>query len=156
MPTWPPPEYSVHVTFRAPLRFVYRWCTDYRSDDGKRCGEPFTRKVLERGPRQIVLQDLWRAKGRWLLNQNRTTLRPPDRWHVDSSGTLRTLSIDYTLREVSGGRTRLDLRIRRRPTEIYPEQPSRRAYERDLTQMWKNFALSLERDCRATLTKRPR
>jgi hypothetical protein len=138
----------VHVTFRAPRDFVFRWCTDYRSDDGKRCGSPFTRRVLKRTGRSILLQDLWRLPDRWLLNQNQTTLFPPDRWHVDSFGTLRVLSIDYSLTSLAADRTRLDLRIHRRPTEAYPEQPSRSSYERDLTTMWRGYARSLERDFR--------
>ena len=35
MVSWPPPEYRMRTTINAPLDFVYRWCTDYRSDDAR-------------------------------------------------------------------------------------------------------------------------
>jgi hypothetical protein len=154
MSRWPPPEYRVHVVFRAPRDFVFRWCTDYRSDDGKRCGEPFVRKVLERTSKTFVLQDLWTTPKGWFLNQNRTTLFPPSRWHVDSYGNHRILSIDYSLTELPRNRTRLELHVRRKPTKMYPEQPSRRAYESNLTLMWRRFARSLEEDYRTRAKRR--
>ena len=148
MTSWPRPTYHVRVDIDAPSDFVFRWCTDYRRDDGKRAGEAFVRKVQRRKANTIVLQDLWTTGNGWLLNQNRTTLFPPKNWHVDSFGTLRILSIDYSLIELRGRRTRLELTIRRRPTEMYPKQPSRREYEGNLTTMWRRFARSLERDYR--------
>ncbi len=156
MPRWPAPAYRVSVVFRAPLDYVFRWCTDYRSNDGTRGGRPFVRRLRSRTRNTIVLQDLWTTPDGWYLNQNRTTLFPPNRWHVDSYGNHRTLSIDYTLSELPGDRTRLDMLFRRRPTVMYPKQPSRRAYEGDLTSMWRNFARSLERDYRTWVKGRRR
>jgi hypothetical protein len=153
--SWPRPVYHIRVDFNAPSDFVFRWCTDYRRDDGKRAREAFVRRVQSRNGDTIVLQDLWTTSNGWLLNQNRTVLSPPNRWHVDSFGTHRTLWIDYVLTGLPGSRTRLDLTVKRRPTEMYPEQPSRRAYESNLTTMWRNFARSLESDYRA-LRKRAR
>lgn len=146
MAKWPPPEYRVDVEFHAPLDYVYRWCTDYRADDGRRAREPFVRKVLRRTRDSVTLQDLWTGPGGWFLNQTRTTLHPPNRWHIDSFGTQRVLTIEYTLLSLPRGRTRLEMRIRRRPTELYPGQPSRRQYEGSLGRMWRNYARALERD----------
>jgi len=149
MPKWPPPVYRVRIDFDAPLDYVFRWCTDYRADDPKRAQENFVRRVLERKRRSFVLQDLWKTPTIWYLNHNRTTLYPPDRWHVDSFGTLRTLSIDYQLHPLSRRRTRLEIRLLRRPTEAFPSQPSRAAYEGDLDRLWRHYARSLNQDYRA-------
>lgn len=54
---WPYPVYRAKVVLRAPRDFVFRWCALYRSDDGKWCGGPFVRKVLERASETFVLQD---------------------------------------------------------------------------------------------------
>lgn len=148
MTRFPPPVYRIRVVFHAPLDYVFRWCTDYKRDDGKRAGASFVRRVLQTKANEVVLQDLWKSKDRWLLNQNRTTLFPPNRWHVDSYGTSRVLSLDYTLRGLSAGRTQLDIRARRRPREMYPGQPSRREYEPGLLDLWRGFARALDHDYR--------
>jgi hypothetical protein len=148
--------YRIRVMFHAPLDYVFRWCTDYRRDDGKRAGESFVRRVIERRQGEIILQDLWKSNGRWMLNENRTTLFPPNRWHVDSFGTTRVLSLDYTLRALPRGRTQLDIRARRRPTGMNPLRISRREYEANLSQLWRGFARSLDRDYRARSVRRRR
>lgn len=156
MTAWPGPKYRISVEFRAPLPYVFRWCTDYRQDDGPRGGQTFVRKVLARRGNTIVLQDLWTERRGWVLNHNRTTLFPPDRWHVDSYGTLRTASLDYRLTALPGGRTRLRIDVRRRPTTLHPEQPSRREYEATLSRLWSHFARSLDREYRGSARRSSR
>ena len=143
---WPPPVYHISVEFDAPLSFVFRWCTDYRTDDARRSGARFERRILHRAPREVVYEDLWWLADGWRWRRYRITLRPPDRWHADSVGNERDASLDYHLTALPGDRTRLDIVTRRRPASGRPGQPSRRTYERDLRQLWTRLARELQKD----------
>ncbi len=145
---WPPPVYRISVEFEAPLPFVFRWCTDYRTDDARRAGETYERRILSRTPREVVYEDLWWLADGWRWRRYRVILRPPDRWHADSVGNIRDASLDYRLTALPGDRTQLELVARRRPATGRPGQPPRRAFERELRQLWAHFARELHRDFR--------
>ena len=49
--TWPGPEYRILVSFRAPIDFVFAWCTDYTPEDA----------ALE--PMHVTPQSSQRARG---------------------------------------------------------------------------------------------
>jgi len=149
MPRWPPPEYRFECEFDAPRAFVFRWCTDYRPDDGRLAGERYDRRVLRRSRSEVVFEDLWWEQDGWRWRHNRVRLYPATRWHAESTANFRTASIDYRLVDLPGGRTRLVFRMRRRPTELYPEQPTAGAMRRELTQMWARYGRQLARDYRA-------
>jgi len=148
MPRWPSPVYRIRVEFDAPMSFVYRWCTDYRPDDGARAGERYERRILRRTTREVVYEDLWWEKDGWRWRRYRISLRPPDRWHADSHGNIREARIDYHLTELPGQRTRLDFEMRRRPAPGRPGQPSKRTLERELRTLWGRFSAELARDYR--------
>lgn len=150
MPRWPPPEYRFSTEFDAPRAFVYRWCTDYRPEDGTITGERYERRILRRTRSEVVFDDLWweRDGGRW--RRYRVRLTPPGAWHADSTANFRTASIDYRLVALPGDRTRLHLRMRRRPTELFPAQPTPAAMHRELRRMWSRLGRQLERDYRAS------
>ena len=148
MVRWPAPVYRIQVDLSAPLSFVYRWCTDYRSDDGRRAGEVYDRRILSRSPRRVVYEDLWWRPDGWRWRRYAVTLRPPDRWHADSIGNVRDACIDYRLVPRGPDRTRLYLRLRRRPGPRAPHQPSRRSGERDLRGLWRNLSRALAADYR--------
>jgi hypothetical protein len=138
----------MRASFRAPLGFVFRWCTDYRSDDAVRAGELYERRVIERGPRRVVLEDLWWEPDGWRWRRSEVTLRPPNRWSVDSVGNLRDAHIEYVLTERSRERTELDIRMLRRPGSRQKRQPPKRKFEAEVTRMWRHLSASLESDYR--------
>jgi hypothetical protein len=150
-------EQRFHVTaeFRAPLDFVYRWCTDYRPDDARREKDHYERRILERSKTRVVYEDLGdHASGGWWWSRFSVDLRPPSRWHAESVGGYRTLSLDYALTALDAERTRLDLDWRRWPTTVGPARLSKRTVEKGTTQAWKNFAAALEKDYRSARRKR--
>lgn len=149
MPRWPAPTYQIRVVFRAPLRFVFDWCTDYRSDDARRAGEDYDRRIISRGPRRVVYEDLWWKPDGWRWRRNEVHLDPPTRWHSESIGTYRDADLDYRLRSLESGRTELALRVRRRPGPRDPRQPAKRTLERELRKLWGNYRRALEEDYRA-------
>jgi hypothetical protein len=145
---WPGPEYHVTAFFRAPLPYVFSWCTDFDPHDDRREKDQYTRKIVGRSSRRVVFEDLVDSDQGWNWARHVVTLHPPDRWHSDSVGSHRTLTIDYVLTRLSGQRTRLDLRWKRRRTALATTRLSKRVIERSTTAAWRHFARALEKDYR--------
>ncbi|MCI4348755.1 MAG: hypothetical protein L3J93_00840 [Thermoplasmata archaeon] len=153
---WPGPTYEIHATFRAPLGFVYRWCTDYRTDDARLEGETYERKILHRSRTKVVYEDLQNSKEGWWWAHHDVRLDPPDHWRSDSVGSHRAYSLDYRLSERPGDRTELVLRARRRPYGVGENNPPKGTWERNTTNLWKNFGRNLEKDYTRSLGMRRR
>ena len=140
------PEYHATVSFRAPLDFVFRWCTDYTPEDGALEHEKYERKIIERTPRRVIFEDLEETKDGWFWGRDVVSLRPPNRWHMDGVGNKRDVVADYLLTMLPDGRTRLDLRWRRKPNVPQRNPPTKAQREAEATKAWKLFAVALERD----------
>jgi hypothetical protein len=149
MPPKMGPEYHVTARFRAPLEFVFRWCTDYTPGDAVLEGETYERRILSRNERQVVFEDVESMDDGWAWKRYTVDLRPPRHWHAVSVGNRRNLTIDYELTEDGPDRTRLDLWWRRRPGVLAVRPPPpKAAVERESTQAWRRFAAALEGDYR--------
>ncbi len=153
MERWPPPQYRIHVEFRAPRAFVYRWCTDYQPDDGTFAGETYDRRILERSKHKVVYEDLWWEPDGWRWRRTLVILDPPHGWRAYSIGNVRTARIGYRLAELDRNRTRLTLTMRRRPGLRHRRQPLKAVLERELLRMWRGFGRALEADYRRSLKK---
>ena len=143
---WPPPKYEVRSTIRAPLPFVYRWCTDYTPNDPRYSREKYERRILGRSDREVVFEDLYDTKQGWIWIRRRVRLQPPAGWHADSVGSDRALSVEYRLTELSPDRTLLTIRARRRPYGIGVKNPSRSVWEHSVAANWVKFGRALERE----------
>lgn len=153
----PGPEYHVRAEFRAPILFVFRWCTDFRPNDDRLEGETYERRVIRRTPRRVIFEDLSDAgNGGWSWVRHDVALDPPRGWHSESLGSHRAASIDYRLSELGPERTRLDLVWRRRPTRLAGRSPPKARIERETTRSWRHFAHALERDYRRASARRSR
>src|SRR2546430_156324 len=142
---WPGPEYRVRVSFRAPIDFVFAWCTDYTPGDAALEKEAYERKIIERTSRSVVLEDLKEPRGGGVGGGGVVARRPPNRWHMNGIGNNRDVVADYVLSSLPDGRTRLDLRWKRRPHG--PDAKLTKAErEASSTRAWKRFALALEAD----------
>lgn len=145
---WPGPKYEVRCEFRAPLEFVYRWCTDYTPEDAKYESENYQRRILRRSSREVVYEDLEETPQGWVWSRHVVRLQPPSHWHSDSVGSHRSISLDYRLSRLPGGRTQLVLTARRRPTVLGGKNPAKSQWERSVRRTWAGFARALERDFR--------
>ena len=145
--------YEIRVKFRAPLPFVFSWCTDYSAEDSRLEGEPYIRRILRRTARRVIFEDLYDRPFGWMWSHTKVDLRPPDRWHAEAVGSHRGWSIDYTLSSRDDATTELLFRGKRRPTALAGRNPPKAKLERDLRRMWRNFGRALERDYRATLAR---
>ncbi len=152
----PGPRYETRVEFDAPLDFVYRWCTDYTPEDAKAEGEDYERRIIRRTSREVVYEDLVDTKGGWRWARHVVTLAPPNRWHSESVGSHRAISLDYRLSKLPEGRTEMIMTARRRPTSIGAKNPSKSLWQRDVGRSWKLFAKALEREYRKVGSKRSR
>jgi hypothetical protein len=143
---WPPPRYRIQLDFRAPVDFVYHWCTDYRIDDAGRQGERYERRILSRSTRRVVFEDLWWEPDGWRWRRHDVRLFPPDHWRTSSIGNEREAQNDYHLIQLDDRSTRLKITIRRRPGMRQPLQVPKRVLERNLRKEWAGFARALEAD----------
>lgn len=149
MTSWPRTRYHISTVLRVPLSFAFRWCTDFRSDDARREGESYERRVLERGPRRVVYEDLETTPaGGWWWTRHVVTLRPPNRWHSESVGNYRDVSLDYVLTPLGPKRTRFEMFWKRRASPLAGRPPSRRSTETSTLAAWRQFAKSMEADYR--------
>ena len=141
---------QIRVKFRAPLPFVFGWCTDYGAGDAKLERGTYTRRVLSRSDHQVVYEDLDSTPAGWRWMHWTVRLRPPDAWHGEAVGNYRNWVTDYRLRETSDGGTELTLTGTRTPTGLGVGGPSvRRAeVEKMIGDDWKRFSRALESDYR--------
>jgi len=148
---WSGPEYRISVSFRAPLDFAFAWCTDFTPQDASLEGESYRRKIIERTPRRVVFEDLEESDAGWEWSRDVVTLLPPNRWHMDGIGNHRDVTADYVLSPLPDGRTRLDLRWRRRPKTPEAKKRTKAEREASATHAWKRFGAAMESDHRRTL-----
>lgn len=148
--------YEVRTTFHAPLEFVFRWCTDYTPKDARYEGADFERRILERSRNRVVYEDLEDSNGGWDWARFVVQLSPPDRWHADSIGNQRRISLDYRLSRLSDQRTALVLRGRRVPDGVGERNPPKSRWEGEVGRLWRNLARALERDYRRARPRRTR
>jgi hypothetical protein len=150
---WPGPVFHASAEFRAPLRFVFDWCTDYTPEDGPIGREPYLRKVIHRGPRLVILEDLEETERGWDWARLWVKLQPPRRWRCETIGSYHDFTINYELSPLPNGRTRLDLSWKLRSTRLEKNRPERHSMERSANRAWRYRRLALERDYRASRSR---
>jgi hypothetical protein len=138
------------LVIRAPARYVYDWCTDYRSDDGrfsKRRPRPRFR-VIRISPRRLLRVRIARGPGpEPLVAVDLVRLNPPRSWHLDQIDEADRQSLDYRVSTVGRARTRLQLLVTER--WVTPDFPTREALRAQVARTWARFAAALEADYRA-------
>ena len=145
-----PKLYEFRSRFRAPLAFVFRWCTDYTPDDPRLEGDDYVRRILRKGRRRVVYQDLEDLSDGWRWSHVVVDLHPPLGWHAEITGSHRDWSIDYELSRLPHGITELHFRGKRRTTPLGGKNPAKGQLEGELRGMWRRFGRALEADYRAT------
>ena len=150
-----PRIYEIRSVFRAPLAFVFAWCTDYSTGDARLEKEAYVRRIIERTRRRVVYEDLEETPRGWAWSRHSVTLRPPNRWRSDSVGNYRTWRLDYSLRPLPGGRTELTLRGLRRASGLASKNPPKAKLERAMRASWSHFGRALESDYQKSLGEGP-
>ncbi|MCI4360619.1 MAG: hypothetical protein L3J91_02860 [Thermoplasmata archaeon] len=145
---FPVSVYEIRMTFRVPLEFAYRWCTDYSAEDRKLEGEKGSRQIIDRRARTVVYEDLDATPHGWMWSRQTVTLRPPDRWHAEALGNYRTWSLDYRLRALPDGQTEFRMVGRRRATPLGVRNPQKQVLQKELLDMWGHLARAMEQEYR--------
>ena len=140
----------VSLVIHAPSRYVYDWCTDYRSDDGrfsKRRPRPSFR-VIRISPHRVLRIRVSRGSGRDpAITVDLVRLNPPHSWHLDQIDETDRQSLDYRVSAVGRARTRLQLLVTER--WVTPEFPTPEALRAQVKRTWARFAAAIEADYRA-------
>jgi hypothetical protein len=138
----------VSLLIHAPSRYVYDWCTDYRSDDGRFSNRRASYRVIRISPRRVVRIRVSRGSGPDpRIAVELVGLNPPHSWHLDQIDETDQQALDYRVRAVGRGRTRLQLLVTER--WVTPKFPTREALRAQVTETWTKFAAALEADYRA-------
>lgn len=158
MTQWPPPLYEIRIEFRAPLSYVFDWLTDFSPEDPALEKGTYQRKVIARGRRRVVLEDLTDTKKGWEWYRSTITLHPPNRWHAELRGNVPDWNLDYRLTSLAPDRTLLTIRwhIRRRPGVPGQKIPPKETTLRMMRGLWRHFSEALEQDYRRGGAERPR
>ena len=84
------------LLIHAPSRYVYDWCTDYRSDDGRFSNGRASYRVIRISPRRVVRIRVSRGSGRNpRIAVELVGLNPPHSWHLDQIDETDQQSLDY-------------------------------------------------------------
>ena len=135
----------VSKTIEAPLRYVYDWCTDYRSDDGKFSRQrPRPRfRTVKISPRRVLRIRIAPGEGAEpAIAVDVLQLSPPNAWHTNQIDEQDLQVVDYKLTALSREKTRLDLLVTER--YISPKYPSRVETARRVRATWDRLAGFLE------------
>jgi len=153
------PRGSVQVTryrklIRAPLPFVFRWCTDFREDDNRITDSiyHYRAEILLREPSRIVR--LITVPGR---ERNRATdveiisVHPPDRWRLEKLSVTDDEVGHYRLTSRGPALTALEMRFRKRwKVSRLPDQDR---YRRLFHTVWDRYVSVIESEYRRSRKK---
>jgi hypothetical protein len=139
------PSFSLSVAkvIRAPLPFVYAWCTDFREDDHKITGERKKISVLEKRKTRYIIS-VRDDKGRSPSYAAKiVTLQPPNAWHLDWIGDEDDENADYRLSRVRHG-TRLNVRFNVKSK--VRNAANKVEWKRHANYVWDKYVAALEHD----------
>ncbi len=137
----------VTKTIRAPIKYVYEWCTDFRSDDGKFSRSKTRVKVIHVGSDRVV-----RIRVRVTPIESPAVavelvrLIPPDAWHKETIDETDLDAVDYKLARLGSGRTRVTLSLTER--WMTRKHPTRSQWVRSANKYWDELVAALEEDYR--------
>ncbi len=144
--------YKCSKIIRAPLGFVYDWCTDFRNDDPAMTGSKSSRRILEKSKERVVYSVDYkdqRKKGHVSV----VTLKPPSAWHLDTAGNEKDTEVaDYRLTKIGEEVTRLDILFRE--TFAAMRAPTRGQLSDHVSELWDKYIVYLEREYTMKRTQR--
>lgn len=141
--------YKISQSFKAPLDFVFRWCTDFREDDAKMTGSKAKRTFLERTDKRIVWITQYKEDGKSKEGVRAVWLHAPDSWSLDTCGDQHELG-EYKLTEKGKNKTRLDMKFQISYSGKN-EVEERKKWEKEVGEEWEIFRRHLEDDYRESI-----
>lgn len=134
----------ISKTIDAPLRYVYDWCTDFRSDDASLEGPGRKHRVVRVSPQRLVRVKVGRKRARSdrRISVEVVRLSPPNAWHKDTIGEEDLDSMDYKLTALGPRKTRLVLEIVER--WMVPNFPKKADWLRFSNEYWDELVSAIE------------
>lgn len=134
---------TISKTIDAPLRYVYDWCTDFRSDDADLEGSKRKHRVVTVGSQRLVRVKVGGGGARTPRTSVEVVrLSPPDAWHKDTIGEADLDSMDYKLTALGPNKTRFTLDIVER--WMVPKFPKKADWLRRSNEYWDELVLAIE------------
>ena len=137
-------SHTLHVSkvIRAPVRFVYEWCTDYRESDPKISGSKARRRILLKTEHRVIYLSTYRSGGKSRSAVNIVTLNPSKSWHLDFVGDDDDEAGDYVLTRLGPQKTRLDMTF----DEHYKtrKSPTKAQDLKQTNEVWDKYVAALE------------
>jgi hypothetical protein len=135
---------SISKIINAPIAYVYNWCTDFRADDPKIIGAPYTRNVIEKTKKRAVWIQHYTRDGVEKEGIRYVTLSPPNSWHMEGVNEEMDRTGDYSLRPLGKDKTKLQIVIRTRYKSIEPEPVSK--LKENISADWEKYKAALEKE----------
>ena len=128
----------------APIRYVYDWCTDFRSDDGRFSTARPKFRVIKLSPRRVVRVRITPAGAKGpVVAVELVRLRPPNAWHVDGIDEDDFGTVDYKLTKLGPEKTRVTLVIVER--WMVPRYPKKDEWLPPSSRYWDHLVLAIEK-----------
>jgi hypothetical protein len=140
-------KYKLSQTFKAPLDYVFTWCTDYREDDAKFTGSKTVRKILEKNADRVIWRVRYKDGDDFQEGVRAVWLSPPKAWHLETCGDGREVG-DFELTALGKSKTRLDMKF----VVTYDSKDDvedKDEWEEDGRKHWEIFKQALEEDFKA-------
>ncbi len=140
-------SYAVHVSkvIKAPLKFVYNWCTDFREDDNKITGSKAKRIIVQKTKERVIYISTYKFRGKTFSGVNIVTLRPPNAWHLDFAGQEDDEIGEYKLTRIGPRKTRLTMTFKGKYK--IGKAPTKEENTKSVNQFWDKYIAALEKDC---------
>jgi hypothetical protein len=136
--------YHISKMIKAPLKFVYNWCVDFREDDPEIWGSKTRRIILQKTKRRVIYVSTHRRGGKTTSAVRIVTLRPPNAWHLDLFGQENDEIGDYHLTSLDPRKTRLDITFKVKYK--IANAPTKEKDTEQTNEVWDKYVTALERD----------
>ena len=139
-------SHTVHVSkvIKAPLNYVYYWCTDYREDDNKITGSKTKRIILQKTKRRVIYVSTNKLRGKTISSVDIVTLRPPNAWHLDFVGQEGDEIGEYKLTRIGPRKTRLNMTFKIKYKIANP--PTKQEDTKTTSKFWDKYVAAAEKD----------
>jgi hypothetical protein len=135
-------EARLSKRIEAPLQYVYDWCTDFRTDDGKFSKSKPRYQVLRPSKDRVIRIRASGSPQSPVLALELIRLNPPKGWHVDQIDESDLETTEYRLTRLGPRRTRITLDIVER--WMTAKHPSRSEWVEGAGRYWDGLVDALE------------
>lgn len=131
-------------TIKAPIKFVYNWCTDFSEDDPTFTGSTRNRVIIDKTSKRAVYVSISEDESkRDPVSVYFVKLKPPNAWHLDMYSPDRTETAEYKLKPLTKRTTQI--RIDFKNSWKHPEKSeSDEEQEKRLNEHWDKYVKALE------------